>query len=85
MGKDDFNRNECIGALSKLGFKIKNKRRGDHDKFAAPEELLKNKKTNQPPFIMVPRSRQLHCQLEILKELWALGGDDLVEKFLKLI
>jgi hypothetical protein len=34
---------------------------------------------------MVPRSKQLHCQLEILKELWALGGDGLAEKFLNLI
>jgi len=31
---------------------------------------------------MVPRSRQLHCQLEILKELWAFGGDAFVEEFL---
>lgn len=85
MGRQDFNRKQCIRALLKLGFIKDNKRRGSHDKFRAPEELLRNRQENQPPFIMVPRSRQLHCQLEILKELWAFGGDELVEKFLRYI
>jgi len=85
MGKNDFKRNECIKALNRLGFKIKNKRRGPHDKFTAPEKYLENKQPHQPPFIMVPKARKIHCQLEILKELWALGGDKLVEEFLKLI
>lgn len=31
---------------------------------------------------MVPRSRKIHCQLEILKEIWAFGGDKLVNDFL---
>ncbi len=78
----NFNRKECIKSLKKLGFVKKNVRRGKHDKFFAPENLLKNKQENQPPFIMVPRARQLHCQLEILKEIWAFGGDELVNKFI---
>ncbi|MCK4554805.1 hypothetical protein KAU19_07695 [Candidatus Parcubacteria bacterium] len=85
MGRNDFNRNKCIKALNKLGFICKNKRRGNHDKFVPPKHLLENAQPGQPPFIMVPRSRKLHCQLEILKELWALGGDDLVKKFLEYI
>jgi len=34
---------------------------------------------------MTPRSRKIHCQLEILKEIWAFGGDELVKKFKDLI
>ncbi|HBB38209.1 MAG: hypothetical protein UV82_C0002G0115 [Candidatus Magasanikbacteria bacterium GW2011_GWD2_43_18] len=82
MGRQDFNRKQCIRALLKLGFVKDNKRRGSHDKFKAPEHVLQQRQANQPPFIMVPRSRQLHCQLEILKELWAFGGDAFVEEFL---
>lgn len=85
MGKDDFNRKQCIKALIKLNFIQDNRRRGKHDKFKAPEYLIKQKQKNQPPFIMVPRSKQLHCQLEILKEIWAFGGDDLVKKFLNFV
>jgi len=61
MGRQDFNRKQCIRALLKLGFVKDNKRRGSHDKFKAPEHVL---------------------QLEILKELWAFGGDAFVEEFL---
>lgn len=83
MGRKDFNRKQCIRALLKLGFVKNNKRRGAHDKYKAPEYLLNQRQENQPPFIMVPRSRKIHCQLEILKELWAFGGDDIVENFIK--
>ncbi|MBU2542653.1 hypothetical protein KJ785_03780 [Patescibacteria group bacterium] len=82
MGRNDFSRKQCIRSLLKLGFAESNKRRGNHDKFTAPDNIIKNKQPNQPPFIMVPRSRKLHCQLEILKEIWAFGGDGLVEEFL---
>ena len=58
-------------------------RRGKHDKFIAPENLLFNKQEGQPSFIMIPRGKKLHCQLEILKELWAFSGDELIDKFLK--
>ncbi len=85
MGRKDFNRKQCIKALKKLGFTKKNVRKGKHDKFVPPENLLKNKREGQPSFIMVPRGRNLHCQLEILKELWAFGGDELVDAFTKYI
>jgi hypothetical protein len=82
MGRKDFNRKQCIRALKKLGFIQNNIRRGKHDKFVPPENLLKNKREGQPSFIMVPRSKNIHCQLEILKELWAFGGDELVGSFI---
>jgi len=85
MGKNDFNRRQCIKGLKKIGFVKKNSRRGKHDKFIPPEDLLINKREGQPSFIMVPRGKNLHCQLEILKELWAFGGDNLVSDFLKYI
>lgn len=82
MGKNDFNRHQCIRALEKLGFVKKNVRHGKHDKYTPTDYLLQKRQSGQPSFIMVPRSRNLHCQLEILKELWAFGGDELVNKFL---
>lgn len=85
MGRKDFNRNQCIKALKKIGFVKKNVRRGKHDKFVPPENLLKIKTEGQPSFIMIPRGKNLHCQLEILKEIWAFGGDELVDQFLELI
>ena len=84
MGRKDFNRKQCIKSFKKLGFVKRNvRKRGNHDKYIPPEKYLKNKRDDQPPFITVPRSRKIHCQLEILKELWALGGEDLVKEFLK--
>lgn len=85
MGEHDFNRKECIKALIKLGFTYGTFRRGKHDKYTPPKDLLEKRQPNQPPFIMIPRSKQIHCQLEILKELWAFGGEDLVNKFLNYI
>jgi hypothetical protein len=85
MGKNDFNRKDCIRALKRLGFIYKISRHGKHDKYAPPAHLLEKKQPNQPPFIMIPRSREIHCQLEILKELWAFGGDELINKFLQYI
>ena len=78
---DSFNRNRCISALIKIGFTEKISRRGSHDKFVPPVQYLANRRNNQPPFIMVPRSRVLHCQDEIVKELRSLGGEYLVKKF----
>jgi len=82
MRRVDFNRKQCIKSLKKLGFIKKNTRRGKHDKFVAPNNLLENRREGQPSFITVPRSRQIHCQLEIQKEIWAFGGDELVKEFL---
>ncbi|MCG2697597.1 hypothetical protein L6307_00655 [Candidatus Parcubacteria bacterium] len=82
MGKlEVFKRNRCILALIKLGFTRKKTRRGMHDKYVPPQKYLEIKIENQPPFIMIPRSRNLHCQPEIVKELRNLGGDELVKKF----
>ncbi|MCK4592584.1 hypothetical protein KAT63_04070 [Candidatus Parcubacteria bacterium] len=82
MSKKDFNRKQCIKALKKIGFQKKNNRRGNHDKFVAPQCFLNNN-SESPPFIVVPRSRQMHCQFAILQELKIMGGNNLVEKFLK--
>jgi len=82
MGKlETFNRKRCMRALLKLGFFKKNTRRGSHDKYVPSDKYLGNRTNNQPPFIMIPRSRVLHCQNEIVKELRNLGGDDLVKQF----
>ena len=50
MGKNDFNRRQCIRALKKLGFEEKSSRRGSHDKFVVPKCFLKNRQSNQLPF-----------------------------------
>lgn len=86
MGKGGtFNRHACIKALKKIGFWRKKTRRGSHDKYVAPEQYLQDNNSRQPPFIMIPRSRVLHCQYEILKELKNLGGEELVKKFKDLL
>lgn len=75
MGGNIFNRRQCIRALTKLGFVLNNKRSGKHDKYYAPFPNA------NPPFIMIPRHNELHCQDEIIKELEKMGGVELVEKF----
>lgn len=75
MGGWNFNRNECIRALKKLGFVYKNSRHGHHDKFLSPIPGA------VPPFIMIPRHRVLHCQNAVVKELRKMGGEEMVEKF----
>ena len=77
MGEYDFNYKQCVRALNKLGFSLATKRNGNHDKFNSPFQ------NSNPPFIMVPRHRQLHCQRAILKELKQMGGEELAQKFLK--
>ncbi len=52
----------------KIGFRDGNNRRGNHDKFLISEYLESVRNPSQPPFIVVPRSRQLHCQFAILGE-----------------
>jgi predicted RNA binding protein YcfA (HicA-like mRNA interferase family) len=76
MGKYDFNRDECIFALKKLGFVCVNKRMGNHDKYKRPSDSL---------FIMVPRHRVLYYQKAILNELKRIGGDELENRFLELV
>ncbi|MFH1565375.1 MAG: hypothetical protein ABIC82_06070 [bacterium] len=78
---ETFKRNRCISALLKLGFSKKNARRGKHDKYAPPAKYAEKREMNQPPFIMIPRGRTLHCQDEIVKELHNLGGEEFVKKF----
>lgn len=75
MGENNFNRRQCVRALIKLGFILDNKRSGKHDKYKAPFANV------DPPFIMVPRHNEIHCQDEIIKELGKMGGSELVEKF----
>jgi hypothetical protein len=78
MGTWNFTTKQCVHALLRLGFTLCNKgRRGNHDKYCVPERL----KRQGFAFIMVPRHNNLHCQEEIVKELHALGGDELVQKF----
>jgi len=75
MGERDFNRAQCIKALLRLGFYLSNKRSGKHDKFKAPISA-------NPPFIMIPRHKDLHCQNAILNELLKIGGQKMVDDFL---
>ena len=74
MGGWTFNRRQCNRALRKLGFFLSNQRSGKHDKYYAPFSC-------DPPFIMVPRHNQLHCQDEIVAEVFKMGGRELVDKF----
>lgn len=75
MGENNFNGRQCARALIRLGFILDTKRRGKHDKYKAP---LANA---NPPFIMIPRHKDIHCQEEIIKEIRKIGGEELVEKF----
>jgi len=79
MGINNFNRRQCICALKKIGFQQVNSRRGKHDKFTPPSSVIST--SSNPPFIMVPRHKNLHCQNAIIKELSDMGGDELVKKF----
>ena len=81
MGGYNFSRKQCIRALIRLGFILKNKRSGRHDKFEPPSSILNKLSGNQPKFIMAPRHNELHCQNEIITELRAMGGDALLKQF----
>lgn len=85
MGEWNFNTRQCIRALLKLGFILGNKRSGQHDKYYPPAEIQKKLNAKQSHFIMVPRHNDLHCQNLIVSELKAMGGDDLVNAFRKLL
>ena len=43
MGQKDFNRKQCIKSLIKLGFIKKDMRRGSHDKYTPPKEILEKR------------------------------------------
>lgn len=81
MTEANFNKRQCIRALRKLGFYENSKRGRLHDKWFPPLDLSRNIHPGQPHFIMVPRHNELHIQWEILKELEAMGGRELVERF----
>ncbi len=81
MGETNFNKRQCVRALRKLGFYENSRRGGIHDKWFPPQEIASTLQPQQPHFIMVPRHNELHVQREILKELEAMGGRELVEKF----
>jgi len=73
----NFNRKQCVHSLRKIGFYKSGSGRGNHDKFIS---LIKN---SNPPFIMVPRHNNIHCQGRILQQLKLMGGDSLVNDFMK--
>lgn len=81
MGTNDFSRRDCIRALRRLGFSHDTSRHGRHDKFLLPQHLAATIGSSAARFIMVPRHRQLRCQREIVQELRAMGGDELVQAF----
>ena len=85
MGEWDFNTRECVRALAKLGFYLGNKRNGKHDKYYPPDKIAEKLEGKQSRFIMIPRHSELHCQKLIISELKAMGGEDLVAAFKKLI
>jgi hypothetical protein len=85
MGDYNFNRKQCVRALKKIGFYENSKRRSGHEKYYPPKHLAEALTIAQAHFIMIPRHNELHIQMEIIKELRAMGGDDLVEKFRKYI
>jgi len=78
MGINNFSKKQCIKVLNKLGFTLITNCRGKHDKYIAPENI---KSSNNIPFIIIPRHNELHCQNAIIKELRAMGGDNLIKKF----
>ncbi len=81
MGRYNFSHKQCIKALIKLGFILKNKRSGRHDKYEPPFNILNKLSGNQPKFIIVPRHNELHCQNEIVAELRTMGGEALLKQF----
>ncbi|HBR80680.1 TPA: hypothetical protein DEA21_03510 [Candidatus Uhrbacteria bacterium] len=81
MGELNFDHRQCLCALKYLGFSLGNKRSGQHDKFYPPSEIAEKITGLQPRFIMIPRHKKLHCQSEIISEIKAMGGDDLVKSF----
>lgn len=85
MGETNFNRRQCLRALSKLGFFLANKRSGGHDKYRPPTDIQAGILPPQRPFIMVPRHNNLECQVEIVEELKKMGGVELVERFKKFL
>jgi hypothetical protein len=85
MGEANFNRKQCIRALTKLGFFLGNKRRGKHDKYFPPPEIAVRLSGIAPRFVMVPRHNTLHCQNEIIGELAVMGGEELTKKFKELV
>ena len=78
MGINNFSRRQCVKALKKLGFQLADNRRGSHDKYQTPNNLINSSLYS---FIMVPRHNNLRCQNAIIKELRAIGGDELIRQF----
>lgn len=79
MGINNFNYRQCRKALQKLGFRLKVIRKGKHDKYYAPANILSG--DHDTLFIMIPRHRKLYCQNEIVNEIRRMGGNALVEEF----
>ncbi|MCX6784719.1 MAG: hypothetical protein NTV81_02140 [Candidatus Komeilibacteria bacterium] len=81
MGENNFSRNQCVRALARLGFTLNNRRHGQYDKYDVPSGYQKNLPATVPPFIMIPRHKELRLQNKIVKEIELIGGLDMVEKF----
>lgn len=81
MGETNFNKRQCVRALRKLGFYENTKRGSLHEKWFPPQDIASRVQPQQALFIMVPRHNELRVQRELLKELEAMGGKELVEKF----
>lgn len=77
MGVNNFSQKQCIKALQRLGFILQSNRKGNHDKFIPPKKF----NPCNPPFIMIPRHKDLHCQNAIIKEIESIGGENLVNEF----
>lgn len=83
MGETNFNKRQCIRALKKIGFYESTKRGSLHEKWYPPQDITDRLSPQQPHFITIPRHNELRVQRELLKELKAMGGDELVEQFKK--
>jgi hypothetical protein len=83
MGETNFNKRQCMRALRKIGFYESTKRGSLHEKWFPPQDIADKLQPQQAHFIMIPRHNELRIQREILKELEAMGGKELVEKFKK--
>lgn len=81
MGGWNFNKNQCVRALLRIGFTLNNRRHGQHDKYDVPSAFRGQLPFNVPPFIMIPRHNELRLQNKIVKEIEKIGGQELVEKF----
>ena len=78
----NFTPRECVRSLNSIGFVNKSKR-GKHFKFYPPERVKNKIPPGRPQFIMIPNHRNFWIQHKIIRELLEMGGDELVNDFVK--